>query len=219
MQLGQIGVAAAPVDLREAKIQPAQGAAYGHIGQRKLDAGAKRFVFEQAAHFGQTGLHLAQLAIHPCLAALLRLAAFPVLLQPRQDACVQHAVGQGFPDLDGQPIAPRGRYQAAHGAQGVEVFHNHARIVQRHAGFGQQQARHLAQRVVLQQLGRRLPGVCWLESVFELFLGQHNAHLAYIGTGSGADQFHAVVWRVKESGIVASSCYRQAQRAPNAPAA
>ena len=38
VQLGQIGVAAAPVDLRKAKIQPAQGATHGHIGQRKLDA-------------------------------------------------------------------------------------------------------------------------------------------------------------------------------------
>ena len=219
MQLGQIGIAAAPVDLRKAKIQPTQGAAHGHIGQRELDAGAKRLVFELATHFGQAGLHFAQLAIHPSLAALLRLAAFPVLLQPRQYARVQHAIGQGFPNFDGQPIAPRGGYQAAYGAQGVEVFHNHARIVQRHTGFGQQQARHLTQRVVLQQLRRRLPGVCWLESVFELFLGQHNAHLAYIGTGSGADQFHAVVWRVEDSGIVASSCYHQTQRAPNAPAA
>src|SRR6266542_2851780 len=50
VQLAEVGVAAAPVDLREAEIQVAQRAAYGDVGQTEIDARAKRLLAQPLAH-------------------------------------------------------------------------------------------------------------------------------------------------------------------------
>ena len=50
MQANQIRVFGAPIQLVEAEIQIAQGAAHGNIGQAHVNAATKRFVAEAAAH-------------------------------------------------------------------------------------------------------------------------------------------------------------------------
>ena len=58
LQLGQVGMRAAPVQLRETEAQPAQGAAHGNVGQRQVHAAAMGLLAQAVAHFGHAGLHL-----------------------------------------------------------------------------------------------------------------------------------------------------------------
>src|SRR5574343_1185374 len=68
-ELLQIGVRRAPVDLRKAEIQIAQGAAHSDVRQAHVDARAERLVAQAQAHGAQGIVDLAELAIDPGLAA------------------------------------------------------------------------------------------------------------------------------------------------------
>ena len=52
------------------------------------------------------------------------------------------------------------------------------------------QARHLTQGVGIGNGGLRRPDVLGDEGVLQFLFGHHYAHLAYIGTCGGSDQFH-----------------------------
>jgi hypothetical protein len=110
----QIGVAGAPVNLGKAKVQIAQRTTGGHVGQRKVRAGAKTFVGQALAHGLQGCGHAAHLPVDPGAAALLSAAARPSGFQPRQDGRVDQAVGQRFPGAHFNALAAHWRYQLAH---------------------------------------------------------------------------------------------------------
>ncbi|KAF1858528.1 hypothetical protein Lal_00015045 [Lupinus albus] len=189
----QVRVGAAPVDVREAERQPAERAADGDVGQRVMDPHAERLLAQVRGHHGQAAVHLAHLAVEPGLALLV--GGAPVAFQVGQHGRVQHAVRQRFPHLDvGAVAAVRGQ-QLAHGRERVEVFGDDARVVHRAAVF-HHEAWHLAQRVRRGDLRFRRPDVFQLELIVELFLCQHDARLAHVGTGEGTDEFHrcSVMW-------------------------
>jgi hypothetical protein len=154
-----------------------------------VDAAAKRLVAQALAHGLEAGVHLAQLAVDPRLAAFAVLAACPGGLQARQDGRIHQPIGQCFPGLDLDPRAALRGDQLAHGRQRIDVFHDHARIKNRLAAF-HHQAGHLAQRVGLGNGGVIGPDVFLHELEVEPFLGHHDTYLAYVGAGVGSNQFH-----------------------------
>ena len=182
----------APGDVREAKLQPAQRAAHGNVGQPQVDATVKRPVAQPVAQGNQAGIDLGHLAIHPGLRALGRCAARKGVFQAHQNGRVEHAIGQRLPGLDLGALAARRGNQLAHGREGVEVFHNHARIKQRLAPL-HQQARHFAQRIGGGNAGAIAPDIVQHELVIQLFFGHDNAHFAHVGAGGRSDQFHGVL--------------------------
>jgi len=130
----------------------------------------------------------AHLAVAPGLATLIGAATGPVGFQPRQQGGVEQAVAQRFPGAHLDPLAARRRNELAHRRQRVDVLDDHARIENRFTTV-QHQARHLAQRVALED-GVAVPDIFQHELVVELLLGHHHAHLAHVGAGKGSDQFH-----------------------------
>lgn len=192
VQARQLRVRVAPVQGGKAKIQIAQCAAHRHVGQCKVVAVAVRLVPDVAAHVVQCGVDLAQLALDPGLGTLPGAAPGPDQFLARQHGGVHQAVGHRFPGLDGNALAAQGGHQAAHGRQGVEVFHNHARVEHRRIAFNQQ-AWHLAQRVVLRHDGVGREHIVLHQRAIELFFGQHDAHFAHERAGGVAYEFHRLV--------------------------
>ena len=83
MQALQVGVVTTPVDVGESEIQIPHRTAHGYVGQAQMTAGAKRVVTQTLAHGLQAVVHLAQLAVYPCLAALALAAPRPMRFQAR----------------------------------------------------------------------------------------------------------------------------------------
>jgi hypothetical protein len=112
---------------------------------------------------------------------LLAAATVPGGLQAREDGRVKQAVGQRLPGLDLDALAAAGRDQLAHGAEGVEVLDDHARVEHRLAAI-EHLAGHLAQRVALEDVVLA-PDVFGHELGVELLLRHDDAHLAHVGAG------------------------------------
>jgi hypothetical protein len=192
VQAGQVGVGFAPVDLWEAEVEVGQGHAHRDVGQREMDAGAPGLFAQAQAHGLQGRVDLGQVAVDPGGAALGVGAARPGLLQARGDRGIQQAIGQRLPGAHLRALAAGGRDQPAHRGEGVDVFHDHARIEHRLATF-HHQAGHLAQRVGRRDARVGRPDVFQFQAIVELLFGHHDAHLAHVGAGERSDQFHGEI--------------------------
>lgn len=190
-QAGEVGVAAAPVDLREAELEPAERAAYRDVGQAEVDAAAEGFFAEALADGDEGGVDLGHLPVDPGLGAFGVGAAGPGVFQAGGNAGVQNAVGQCFPGLDFGALAAGGRNELADGRQRVEVLDDDAGVEHRLAAF-HDQAGHLAERVGTADASAGRPDVFEDELVVELFFRHDDADLADVGAGEGSDQFHGV---------------------------
>ena len=123
--------------------------------------------------------------------SLSDIAVGPGGFQAGQDGGIHHTVGQCLPGLDLCAFAALRRDQLAHGREGVEVFHDDARIKDGLAAF-HHQAGHFAHGVGCGDVGVVCPDVFLHELVVELFLSHHDTYLAHVGAGGGSDQFHGV---------------------------
>ena len=83
-------------------------------------------------------------------------------------------------------FAARGGNQLAHGREGVEVFHDRARIKHGLAALSIRQGTLPSGLEAVTVVSSPQTLSCD-ELVVELFLGQHDAHFAHVGAGGGSD--------------------------------
>ena len=176
----------APAQVREPKIEIAQRASQGDVCQAVAVAGAPDALAQIVRSDSQRGLDLLVVAIDPLGALLLRR---PAALEHDCSRRIQQAVSECFPALDVNTLASRLGDQFTHGRHGIQIFHDHAGIVDGCAVIGEQH-RDLAERIPVRELRRRVEWIDQNEFVFDALFGERDARLAHEGTGAGADQFH-----------------------------
>lgn len=183
----QVGVACAPIVLRESELEPQQCTADADVGQRILAVAGPGTLAQARRHRVDRRGNLPFLTGDPAGRALL---GRPLRdLGTQQDAGVEQPVAQGLPAFDFSPLATAVRDQLVHRRDRVQVLDDHAGIEHR-AAIVHHQARDLAQWIDLRDRRVCRPGVGQLELALDHFFGEHHADLAGVGAGQGTDQLH-----------------------------